>query len=56
MGLTVKRQTGSHIILTKPGLKRPVVVARHGRELKPGTVRDIVREAEIDLREFLKQL
>ncbi len=55
-GLTVKRQTGSHMILTKPGLERPVVVARHNRELPPRTLRDILREAEVDEAEFLAKL
>ena len=55
-GLTVKRQTGSHVILTKPGLDRPVVVARHNRELPPRTLRDILDQAGIDEAEFLAHL
>lgn len=52
-GLTVKRQTGGHLILTKPGLRRPVVVSMHNRELPPGFVRDIVFQAEVSIDEFL---
>ena len=44
------------MILTKPGLERPVVVARHNRELPPRTLRDILREAEVDEAEFLAKL
>jgi predicted RNA binding protein YcfA (HicA-like mRNA interferase family) len=55
-GLTVKRQTGSHIILTKPSLRRPVVVAMHGRELPPAMVRDIITQAELTVEEFLASL
>ena len=35
-GLVVKRQRGSHTVLSKPGLRRPVIVAMHGRELPQG--------------------
>jgi len=55
-GLVVKRQSGSHVILTKPGLRRPVVVARHKVELPPRTVADIVAQAEVDRNEFLENL
>src|SRR3990172_412323 len=46
-GLVVKRQTGSHVILVREGLRRPIVVPMHRRELPPGTVRDIIRQAGI---------
>lgn len=55
-GLTVKRQRGSHVVLTKPGLRRPVVVAMHNRELPPGTVADIVAQADLKPEEFLKHV
>ena len=44
------------MILTKPGLDRPVVVARHNRELPPRTLRDILDQAGIDEAEFLAHL
>jgi predicted RNA binding protein YcfA (HicA-like mRNA interferase family) len=56
VGLVVKRQTGSHVILTKPGLRRPVVVPMHRRELPRGTVKDIIRQAELSIDEFLSNL
>jgi predicted RNA binding protein YcfA (HicA-like mRNA interferase family) len=55
-GLTVKRQTGSHVILTKPGLRRPVPVAMHAGELPPAYVRDIIAQAELTVEEFLNAL
>ncbi len=55
-GLVVKRQRGSHAVLTKPGLPRPVVVAMHNRELPPHTVADIVAQAEVKPEEFLKHI
>ena len=32
-GFTVKRQKGDHLILTKPGLRRPAVIKTGGREV-----------------------
>jgi predicted RNA binding protein YcfA (HicA-like mRNA interferase family) len=55
-GLVIKRQSGSHIMLTRAGLRRPVVVAMHGRELGPKVIAKIVSQAGVDLDEFLKNL
>ncbi len=55
-GLVVKRQRGSHVVLTKPGLPRPAVVAMHNRELPPRTVADIVAQADVKPEEFLKHV
>jgi predicted RNA binding protein YcfA (HicA-like mRNA interferase family) len=32
-GFTVKRQKGDHLILTKPGVKRPVVIKTSPRKV-----------------------
>lgn len=55
-GFEVKRQTGSHVILTKAGLRRPVVVPMHRRELPRGTVHDIVRQAGMTVTDFVQLL
>jgi predicted RNA binding protein YcfA (HicA-like mRNA interferase family) len=55
-GLVVVRERGSHVVLTKAGLGRPVVVAMHNRELPPGTVSDIVRQADVSPEEFVKHV
>lgn len=55
-GLVVRRQTGSHAILTREGLKRPVVVPVHRRELPRGTLKDIIRQAGLTTDEFVKSL
>lgn len=44
------------MILTRPGLDRPVVVPQHGRELPPGFVADIVTAARITREEFLRHV
>lgn len=55
-GLTIDRQRGSHVILTKPGLMRPVVVARHDRELRPKAIAKIIAQADVTEEEFLKHV
>jgi predicted RNA binding protein YcfA (HicA-like mRNA interferase family) len=55
-GLTIVRQRGSHVVLTKPGLQRPVIVAQHRRELPPGHIAKILRQAEVSPEEFLSKL
>jgi hypothetical protein len=42
--------------MTKPGLRRPVVVARHDQELPPRTLRDILTQADVPVEEFLEKL
>ncbi len=53
-GFTVRKQTGSHVILFKKGIRRPISVAIHPRNLPSGTQRAILRQAEISLKEFDK--
>ena len=53
-GFFVKRQTGSHVILYKPGLQRPITVPMHSRALPIGTQRAIIRQAGLTIEEFLE--
>jgi predicted RNA binding protein YcfA (HicA-like mRNA interferase family) len=55
-GLEVVRQRGSHASLWKAGLRRPVVIARHNRELSPSTVSKIIEQAEVNVDDFLKHV
>jgi len=50
------RQAGSHVLLWKDGLARPVVIARHNKEVSPATIRKIVAQAQITEEEFLSNL
>lgn len=52
-GFTVIRQSGSHIILDKDGVT--VSVPNH-RPMKVGTVRSIIRQANLTVEEFLELL
>lgn len=50
-GFRVRRQTGSHIILRREDPATMLSVPNH-RELKPGTLRSIIRQADLTVEEF----
>jgi predicted RNA binding protein YcfA (HicA-like mRNA interferase family) len=54
MGFQVDHQTGSHIILRHPQMRR-LTVPNH-RELAKGTLRALIREAGLSKEEFVKLL
>ena len=51
LGYVVDHQTGSHIIMRHPNLRR-LTIPDH-RELAKGTLRSLIREAGISRDEFL---
>ena len=55
-GLTVQRQSGSHVLLWKSGLRRPVVIARHTKSLSAATLSQILSQAEVTADEFMGSL
>ena len=55
IGFTIDRQKGSHIILYRPKPPTTVSVPDH-RELDRGTLRAILRQADISPEEFHKLL
>lgn len=52
LGWTVARQRGSHIIMVKDGSMATLAVPDH-REVARGTLRSLIRAAEITVQEFL---
>ena len=55
-GFVFDRQRGSHLVYFHPESNRMVVVPKH-HEIKTGTLREILREAELsreDLNRFLR--
>jgi predicted RNA binding protein YcfA (HicA-like mRNA interferase family) len=54
LGYRIARTRGSHVRMRCPD-RKPVTVPRH-RELDRGTLRAILREAEISIGEFIKLL
>lgn len=55
LGWVFDRQRGSHVVLTKPGAKKTIVVPTR-REIPKGTLRSLIRDAEITVDEFLTLL
>ncbi len=56
VGFSIKRQTGSHVILYKEGITRPLTVPIHPGDLPGGTLRAIIRQANLTVAEFLELL
>lgn len=54
-GFVFDRQRGSHMVYYHPETNRTVVVPRH-QEIKTGTLREILREANLTREEFRKLL
>lgn len=54
-GFVFDRQKGSHMVYYHPESKHTVVVPRH-RVIKTGTLREILREANLSREEFRKLL
>ena len=49
--MTFRRQTGSHMILTKAGSLASLSIPDH-RELAPGTLRKLIRSAGVTVAQF----
>lgn len=48
-------QVGSHLVMIKPGVRVNLSVPQH-RELSVGTLRALIRSADMTIDEFLKLL
>jgi predicted RNA binding protein YcfA (HicA-like mRNA interferase family) len=55
-GFKVIRQKGSHVIMINEKKTRIVVPVHPGKDIKPGLLRAILREAEVSRESFLKLL
>ncbi|MEK7474306.1 MAG: type II toxin-antitoxin system HicA family toxin [Candidatus Coatesbacteria bacterium] len=55
-GFDVDHHTGSHAILYRSGHPNPVSVPTHRRDLKPGTLRRIIKDAGLSIEEFRQLL
>jgi predicted RNA binding protein YcfA (HicA-like mRNA interferase family) len=54
-GWRVDRQRGSHVVLLKAGYIASLSVPQH-KELAPGTLRSLLRNAEMTVEELLRLL
>ncbi len=55
-GFFIVRQSGSHIIMYKEGLLRPVPVPKHQKELKKSLQNKIIKEAGLTVDEIRRLL
>lgn len=53
-GWDVVGQVGSHVVMTKPGMKANLSVPQH-KEVSIGLLRKLIRYAEIEVDEFLER-
>lgn len=51
-GFAVDHHTGSHAVMYKPGHPNPVSVPEHSRDMKPGTLHRIIKDAGLSVDEF----
>lgn len=54
-GWNARSQVGSHLVLTKPGVRANLTVPQHS-ELAPGTLRGLIKTAGLAVDEFLALL
>ena len=54
-GWVIARQTGSHIILEKEGMRPTLSVPNH-KTLDPGTLRTLIRYSGLTVEEFVNLL
>jgi len=55
-GFTVRRQKGDHLILTKPGVKRPLVIKTSPREVPVTHILTNMRTAEMSRERYFELL
>jgi len=56
-GFVIRRQSGSHVVMTGPQGQRQLSVPVHGgRDLTPGTLRGIIQDAGLSVEEFRRLL
>jgi predicted RNA binding protein YcfA (HicA-like mRNA interferase family) len=55
LGWSVDRQSGSHIIMTKPGELASLSIPDH-REVAKGTLRALIRSANLSVDEVLAEI
>jgi predicted RNA binding protein YcfA (HicA-like mRNA interferase family) len=53
---SLRHHTGSHAILYKSGVPRPISIPVHPKDLPKGTLRAIIRQANLTVDDFLNLL
>jgi predicted RNA binding protein YcfA (HicA-like mRNA interferase family) len=55
-GFVIKRQKGDHVIMKRVNPPARVTVPNHRKDLKPGTLHEIIKEAGLTVDEFIQLL
>lgn len=55
VGWVTRGQVGSHLVMTKQGIRQNLTVPQHP-ELAPGTLRGLIKTAGLTVEEFLELL
>jgi len=56
-GWSISRQKGSHVAMEKPGQEATLSVPVHkGKDVKRGTLRALIKDAEMTVDEFISNL
>ena len=55
-GFEVKRQRGDHIIMTKPGVKRPIVIKTNPRQVPIAHIRTNMTTAGMNREQYFELL
>ncbi|HET9401518.1 MAG TPA: type II toxin-antitoxin system HicA family toxin [Candidatus Acidoferrales bacterium] len=56
LGFVLRRQRGSHAVYVRAADGARVVIPMHGGDLKPKTLRAIIRDLKISIEEFQEKL
>ena len=56
LGFQIVRQKGSHVIMKHPDGRVTVIPVHKGEELGRGILREIIKDAKVNKKEFLKLL
>ena len=56
LGFVFRRQTGSHAVYVRTSDQARVVIPMHGGDLKPKTLRSIIRDLKVTVEEFQELL
>jgi len=55
-GFVINRQKGDHVIMKRPNSPIRVTVPNHRKDLKPGTLHQIILDAGLTVDEFIDLL
>jgi len=55
VGWVFRGQVGSHMVLTKPGVPVNLSIPNH-KEVAPGTLRKLIKYAELSVEQFVELL